>query len=149
MDTRDTIPSLSNSDHEGILMEFSQKPVKAEKTQGRKIWCYSYADWDKASELIDGFNWDSVLSQDIDQSWKQWHQHFMAIMAQSIPNSTIPTRRNLPWLNSSIVKSMKKRNQLYKKAKKNGEFPSVQTCSKSYTFPTETGQEKILPNSES
>ena len=122
MDACDTIPPLSNSDHEGILMELSQKSIKTEKTQGRKIWRYTYADWDKASELIDEFNWDSILSRDIDQSWKQWHQQFMAIMAQSIPNTTIRTRRNLPWLNRSIVKSMKKRNQLYKKANKTGNF---------------------------
>ena len=51
-------------------MELSQKPIKAEKTQGRKFWCYTYADWDKACELIDKFNWDSILSQDIEQSWK-------------------------------------------------------------------------------
>ena len=34
LSTCDTIPTLSNSDHRGILMELSQKPVRAEKTQG-------------------------------------------------------------------------------------------------------------------
>ena len=43
-------------------------------------------------------------------------------MAKSIPNKVIPARRNLPWLNKSIIKSMKKRNQLFKKAKKTGNF---------------------------
>ena len=28
----------------------------------------------------------------------------------------------IPWLNKSIVKSMKKRNQMFKKAKKTGDF---------------------------
>jgi hypothetical protein len=43
-------------------------------------------------------------------------------MAQSIPNRVIPARRNLPWLNKSIIQSMKKRNQLFKKAKRTGDF---------------------------
>ena len=46
----------------------------------------------------------------------------MSVMAQSIPNRVIPTRRNLPWLNKSIVKLMRKRNQLFKKAKRTGNF---------------------------
>ena len=32
LSTCDTIPPLSNSDHQGIVMELSQKPVIAEKT---------------------------------------------------------------------------------------------------------------------
>ena len=122
LNTCDTIPPLSNSDHRGILMEISRKIVKAEKTQGRLIWRYGYADWDKACDLINQFDWDSILSENVELSWKLWHKQFMSIMAQSIPNRVIPTRRNLPWLNRGIIKSMKKRNQLFKKAKRTGNF---------------------------
>ena len=103
LNTCDTTRPLSNSDHRGILMEPSQKSVKACK-------------------LIDEFNWDSVLSENIELSWELWHKQFMSVMAQSIPNRVIPTRRNLPWLNKSIVKLMRKRNQLFKKVKRTGNF---------------------------
>ena len=118
----DTVPPLSNSDHMGVLIELSQKLPKAEKSQGRLIWRYAHADWDKACELINQFNWDSVLSDNIELSWKLWRKHFLFIMAQSIPNRVIPTGRNLPWLNKSIIQSMKKRNQLFKKGKRTGDF---------------------------
>ena len=118
----DTIPPLSNSDHWGILMDLSKKPAKAAKTQGQLIWHYAYADWTKACELIDDYNWDSIFSGDIELSWKLWYHQFMSIMSQSIPNTIIHTRRNLPWLDSSIVKLMKKRNQLFKRAKRSGNF---------------------------
>ena len=118
----DTVPPLSNSDHMGVLINLSQKSPKAEKSQGRLIWRYAHADWDKACELINQFNWDSVLSDNIELSWKLWSKHFLSIMAQLIPNRVIPTRHNLPWLNKSIIQSMKKRNQLFKKGKRTGDF---------------------------
>ena len=80
----DTISPLSNSDHWGILMDLSKKPAKTVKTQGRQIWRYAYADWMKACELIDEFNWDSILSEDIELSWELWYHQFMS---QSIPNT--------------------------------------------------------------
>ena len=46
----------------------------------------------------------------------------MLIVAELIPNKVIPTRRNLSWLNKSIVCSVKKRNLLFKQAKKTGDY---------------------------
>ena len=91
-------------------MELNRKPEKSEKTRRSLIWRCSYADWDTACELIDTFSWYSIIPDDIELSWKQWHQQFMCIMSQTIPNRLLPSRRNLPWLNKSIVRSMKKRN---------------------------------------
>ena len=146
LNTCETIPPLSNSDHRGILMELSQKPDKAEKTQGRLIWRYNYADWDKACEIIDEFNWESILSQDIELSWKLWHRQFMSIMARSVPNTIIPTRRNLPWLNRSIVKLEK---PVIKKGQEDGKFLSIQTNTQPYARPNSSSQEKLLSCSES
>ena len=106
LNTCDTIPPLSNSDHRGILMELSQKSVKAEKSQDRLIWRYSYANWDKACKLIDENNWGSILSENIKLFWELWHKQFMSVMAQSLPNRVVSTNRKLPWLNKSIVKLM-------------------------------------------
>ena len=43
-------------------------------------------------------------------------------MSEIIPNRIIRTRKNLPWLDKSIVKLMKKRNLLYKRAKRTGDY---------------------------
>ena len=117
-----TIPLLSNSDHLGILLDLKKKLKPSDKCQGRLIWRYSPADWEKACDLIDSFEWDSILTDDIDASLKQWHEKFMDIMAQSIPNRLLPPRRNLPWLTKPIIQSMRKRNMLFKKAKSSGNF---------------------------
>ena len=117
-----TIPPLSNSDHLGILLDLKKKLKPSDKCQGRLIWRYSHADWEKACDLIDSFEWDSILTDDIDASLKQWHEQFMDIMAQSIPNRFLPPRRNLPWLTKPIIQSMRKRNMLFRKAKSSGNF---------------------------
>ena len=109
-----TIPPLSNSDHLGILLDLKKKLKPSDKCQGRLIWRYSHADWEKAC--------DSILTDDIDASLTQWREQFMDIMAQSIPNRFLPPRRNLPWLTKPIIQSMRKRNTLFKKAKSSWNF---------------------------
>jgi len=86
------------------------------------IWRYACADWEKACELIDNTNWDSLFSDDINFSWSNWQQQFMSIIEECIPKGVLPPRKNLPWLNKNLICAMKKRNQLYKKAKQTGDF---------------------------
>ena len=43
-------------------------------------------------------------------------------MKQTVPSSEIKTRRNLPWLNKSLIQSMWRRNMLFKQAKRTGDF---------------------------
>ena len=47
---------------------------------------------------------------------------YMSIMNQFIPNCSLQCRRNLPWLTKSLIKSIKRRNLLYKRAKRTGNF---------------------------
>ena len=88
----------------------------------RPIWRYAYADWEKACELIDNTNWDSLCSDDINLSWSNWQQQFMGIIEDCIPKGDLPPHKNLPWLNKNLICAMRKRNQLYKKAKQSGDF---------------------------
>lgn len=138
----ETIPPLANSDHLGISLDLSIKPIKTEKTQGRLIWRYAYADWTKACELTDNYNWDSILSEDIETSWKLWHHQFLKIMSESIPNRVIRTRKNLPWLDKSIVNLMKKRNLLFKRAKRTGDYCQY-TRTQPHSCSTATGQKEV------
>ena len=41
-------------------------------------------------------------------------------MGQCIPQKVLPTRRNLPWINHSLVTTMRRRNRLFKKYKLSG-----------------------------
>jgi len=43
-------------------------------------------------------------------------------VSNNIPSRLLPSRMNLPWLNKSIVRSMKKRHLLFKRAKRSDDF---------------------------
>jgi hypothetical protein len=60
------IPPLANSDHYGVLLELKKKPDKVEKSQGRLVWRYSLTNWSQACELVQAFDWDAILSDNID-----------------------------------------------------------------------------------
>ena len=42
----------------------------------------------------------------------------MSVMEQCIPHATIRAKRNLPWINIELTKSMRARNLAYRKAKR-------------------------------
>ena len=111
-----TIPPLSTSDHLGLLiglkMKFSPEKVRSQK---RVVWRYSSADWDKAREMIDAFDWNSLVSEDVNLYWSKWREAFLSIMRECIPTAVLPSQCNLPWLNSSIKLAMRKRDRLFRK----------------------------------
>ena len=82
----ENIPPLSTSDHYGIVVTINKKYRKHRiMNKGRKIWRYSYAIWDGACEAIDDFDWDSIISDDIDVACENWLNEFMQKMEQYIP----------------------------------------------------------------
>ena len=49
-------------------------------------------------------------------------------MEECIPKKRLPSRKNLPWLNRKLVTSMKKRNLLYRRAKRSGDFTKYKSA---------------------
>ena len=65
-----TIPPLSNSDHLGIWVEIKTKHAnKTVRPPRHSVWHYSQADWDRARERIETFDWDAGMVEDINLSW--------------------------------------------------------------------------------
>ena len=120
-----TIPPLDNpgakSYHNGLHITInwnSQRPQRSSQHR-RTIWRYAHADFRKASRMISEIDWDALASDDIDQYCSLWQNTFLSIMERCIPKKVLPPRRrNLPWLNKSLVQSMRRRNHLFKRAKR-------------------------------
>jgi hypothetical protein len=68
--------------------------------------------------MIDETDWNLLLSDDADISAEQWTKRFLHIMEECIPSTTIISRKNLPWLNTNIVRHMRMRNKMFQKAKR-------------------------------
>ena len=114
----ETVPPLSTSDHFGVVSIINKKFGKQRiRSKGCRIWRYSYVDWDGACEAIDDFDWDSIMSNDIDVACENWLKQFMSIMEQFTPNCLLKSRQNLPWLTKPLMRLIRKKNLLFKKAK--------------------------------
>ena len=114
------IPPLSNADHNGIYLHLKWKQsAEHVEQQPRTVWRYSFADFERACELIDDTDWVSLLPQDdIDTAAVNWHTRFLEIMHLCIPQQTLRKKKNLPWITKSILNLMKKRNAAFKVAKR-------------------------------
>ena len=123
-----TIPALCNSDHHGLQVELNLKSVHKPPMR-RAVWRYSHADWEQAQRLIESTEWDSLLDpKDINNSWKNWSVKFLEIMQTSIPASTLPPRRNRPWLSKKLIQAIRRRNALHRKAKATNDFTKYRRC---------------------
>ena len=115
-----TLPLLANSDHNGIIFSLQNvktkpNPIKAPK----KIWRYNHADVNSAVNMIAEIDWDTILSSsDVDDCWMRWHTTFMRIMEACIPSATPRRRKNLPWLTKPVIQLMRRRNALFRAARK-------------------------------
>ena len=117
------IPPLTeyNHGHSGLQLSIIWKPTRRStiNASGRRtIWKYAQADFTKASSLIDNTSWDSVLTGDVNESLAKWEAKYMEIMELCIPKSPLPKRRNLPWLTKDIRRAIRRRNVLYRRARR-------------------------------
>ena len=116
------IPQLANSDHHGLIvhMKDSHQRTTFNHSTRRKVWQYKHADFDRANDLLMDLDLDNIINpSDMDSSWLSWKQEFLRVMDECIPSSTLPDRKNLPWLTKEIIQLIRKRNFYFKKAQKN------------------------------
>ena len=115
----ETLPPLANSDHLGIHLNLSVQLHKStSKPQLRKIWRYNYADFDRAMELLDEIEWETLLNgSDVDLYWSSLKNYFLQVMEICIPNAVVKVKKDLPWLNRTIKKAIQKQDTLYRKLK--------------------------------
>ena len=117
-----TIPPLCNSDHLGLMLNIQWRlPTLPSNLPLRTIWLYKHADLPKARSLIAATDWDSLLSDDINESWNLWRTQFLDIMRECIPRKKISCHRNLPWINKGLIQRIHRRNALFNAAKRSQE----------------------------
>ena len=116
-------PPLSTSDHLGLSIPLQLKVHCATARKPRKVWLYKHGDFEMASRLIEGTDWNNLLTgNDIDVVAQNWTDKFLSIMEQCIPHRYLRKRHNLPWLTKNIVQLIRKRNILFRRAKRSGKL---------------------------
>ena len=120
-----TIPPLDNPTAKsyplGLCLNIDWKPpgIQGSHSRRRTVWRYAHADFEKASRMISETDWDALFSEDVDLYCIQWQQTFLSIMEECISKKVLKPRRcNLPWLNKTLVQSMRRRNCIFRKVKR-------------------------------
>ena len=95
--------------------------VKCQKKKSkpivRKIWRFSFADFDRAAELLNAIEWEEILPNDVESYWADLKTYFLQRMEMCIPQAMIKFKKTVPWMNNAIGKAIKKRDSLFRIAK--------------------------------
>ena len=92
------------------------KMASSSKTQAAQ-----YApDWDRAAEILDCLDWDSLLPSEINACWSAWRNYFMQAMEMCIPCAVAKVKKRPPWINQEILSAIRKRDITFRVAKSSG-----------------------------
>ncbi|MCG8033229.1 MAG: hypothetical protein JAZ03_13755 [Candidatus Thiodiazotropha taylori] len=85
----------------------------------RKIWLYDRGNYAELRQQVSDFEWDTIRNDNINTYAESFTDNLLSLAEQCIPYKTVTIRpRDLPWINSHIRKSMRKRNRLFRKYKR-------------------------------
>ena len=85
-----------------------------QNTFKRDIWTYDQGDY----EFLSGFGWNSIYNDDFYIYAKTFSDKILEMTKEWFSNRTVTVRpHELPWMNGSIRKLMRKRNRLCKNIK--------------------------------
>ena len=106
--------------HLGLSLAVAATKTKCNpKRSGRKVWRYAHANFELAQDMLSTIDWNSLFqSSDVNDCWSVWHAKFLQVMETCIPQSTLKTRKNLPWLTKPVVQAMRKRKSCFRAAKR-------------------------------
>ena len=108
------------SDHNIITFNVNIHPYHR-KSSERKFYDYNKADWSRLNELYELFKhipWHcAFLSNDVNEVWSAWTDLFFTAADESISKKKKKKNRRSPWISAEIIKLVRKKKRLYKKAK--------------------------------
>ncbi|CAC5418083.1 unnamed protein product [Mytilus coruscus] len=87
----------------------------------RKIWLYDRGDYDLFRRMLSDVNWNDFIesSTNVDSLVDRFSELLIDFASKAIPNKTITVRKSdHPLMNNYIRRTIRKRNRIYKKAKK-------------------------------
>ena len=108
------------SDHQMIITTINARR-KIIRNKPRKVYLYKKGNLDAVKEYLDSklesFK-EKYKEINIEGYWTTFKSHLFNAMDQYIPSKTLTSRWNIPWINQNIKKMIRKKERLYKAAKR-------------------------------
>ena len=107
------------TDHNIIVFELSMCHNQLPKIR-RTVYNYRQGDFAGLRTSLECLNLDSLITtdDDINHDWQQWKKAFLEAVSQHIPSMKVKGRNYVPWMNSTILHNIKKKNSLPLRIKK-------------------------------
>ena len=111
--------SLGTSDHSSVSLSLSIARASPSPHR-RRVWLYSRVDFQALNdELLERLD-DGVAGSSVETQWQGLKQNFMSIVKKHVPVRSISCRRRHPWITIPIMNMMRRRDRVYKRAKRTG-----------------------------
>ena len=81
---------------------------------------YRCADFDGLRRHIQSLDLSQLITEnsDINQDWLAWKNAFLGAVSKFVPSRTLRSRNHLPWMNSTILYYIKKKNSIRMRIKR-------------------------------
>ena len=119
------IESLSgefSSDHMIITFEIIVPPKRI-KPFKRYVYNYKNTDFVELRNLLQSVPWNLVYEEeDMELSTAKWMDLFLAAVDDCVPKIKVRSANSAPWIDAEVLKAVRKKERLRKKAKKSSSF---------------------------
>ncbi|MCS5550755.1 MAG: reverse transcriptase domain-containing protein [Gammaproteobacteria bacterium] len=125
------VPGIS--DHDIIITDLETK-VQHQKTTPRKRYIYNKANWkcieNDLNNLQNIVNDKDQQGADVQELWDTFKKNLFESMDKNIPNKEIKSRNTIPWIKKRERKMLKKKQRLYKQARKTNKWTNYRSFQK-------------------
>ena len=102
------------SDHDAVLVDITLKP--------RNVFLFKKGDIESARNdlkiRLDSYLTNNPLDKSVDEKYNFFTETVLEVMKEHFPQKKLGSRWNVPWMNSSIKRMIRKKQKLYNRARK-------------------------------
>ena len=110
------------SDHDLVVFKIKVKPHRAPRPR-RKIYLHHKADLEALRREMSTRSkefFELCSNRDLESNWTFFKNTLLNAVDKHVPSKMSPSKVSLPWITKSLKRHMRKRDRLYKKAKRSG-----------------------------
>ena len=115
-----TLSSFSRLDHFPIFVELRIKAPEIKKLT-KTVWDYNNIDRDLFISKLQQTDWDEITDNNIHTAVSNFSDAILSAAKTAIPTKTLRSRSaDKPWVNCELKRNIRKRDTLFRHAKKTG-----------------------------
>ncbi|XP_072028193.1 uncharacterized protein [Amphiura filiformis] len=116
----ETAPGMS--DHDAVAVQLDTT-VKYARKKPRKVYLYKKGNMDGIRDGMeqykDSFLQSNPTDNDVETNWTSFKTELFHLMDKHIPQKQISSWQDVPWMNMTIKRQIRKKKRIWKKAKRN------------------------------